>query len=92
VARALSPSCRDKKLIQSILSKRYALSEEAKAGLSSRWSSREKINQTFQNYFGLLDRALNKELGVNRFSIFDKISEIKNEPLDSFFCFRLMTF
>tara|TARA_R110001632_G_scaffold23778_1_gene67094 strand:- start:12080 stop:12832 length:753 start_codon:yes stop_codon:yes gene_type:complete len=62
-ARAFESFVEDKKPSSRFLVKGTRYSEEAKAGLYPQGEQREKINQAFQNYFGLLGRALNKELG-----------------------------
>jgi hypothetical protein len=62
-ARAFEAFIEDAKPASRFLVKGSKYSEEAKVGLYPKGEQRERINQAFQNYFALLGRALNKELG-----------------------------
>lgn len=62
-ARAFEAFIEDAKPASRFLVKGSKYSEEAKVGLYPKGRQRETINQAFKDYFGLLGRALNKELG-----------------------------
>jgi len=62
-ARAFEAFVEDVKPSSQFLVKGTCYSEEAKAGLYPEGEQRKKINQAFQDYFGLLGRALSRERG-----------------------------
>lgn len=62
-ARAFEAFIEDAKPASRFLVKGSKYSEEAKVGLYPKGEQRERINQAFKDYFALLGRALNKELG-----------------------------